>query len=88
MSLMTLIFAPLLLSDNEHPMQKQHCRLLTDTMKSLSPAARTLKWAFCSHTSTFSFSVFTYIYYFDHFWYTPTPTPLSCFLGTFLFTLI
>jgi hypothetical protein len=24
-------------------------------------------WAFCSHTSTFSFSVFTYIYYFDHF---------------------
>ncbi len=26
-----------------------------------------LVWAFCSHTSTFSFSVFTYIYYFDHF---------------------
>ena len=27
MSIMTRIFAPLLLSDNEHPMQKQHCRL-------------------------------------------------------------
>ncbi len=36
MSLMTRIFAPLLLSDNEHPMQKQRCRLSTDTMKSLT----------------------------------------------------
>ncbi len=44
MSLMMLIFAPLLLSDNEHPMQKQHCRLSTDTMKSLSPAAGTPKY--------------------------------------------
>ncbi len=34
---------PLLLSHKEHPMQKQHSRSSIDTMKSLSPAPRTLK---------------------------------------------
>jgi hypothetical protein len=37
------IFAPLLLRCKEPPMHKQHCRSLIDTMKSLSPAALTLK---------------------------------------------
>ena len=54
MSVMKHIFAPILLSDNEHPMQKQHCGLLRDTMKSLCPAERTLKYLIrssnrCSH---------------------------------------
>jgi hypothetical protein len=43
MSVMKHIFAPLLLRCKEPPMHKQHCRLLIDTMKSLSPAALTLK---------------------------------------------
>jgi hypothetical protein len=36
-------FVPLLLRRKEPPMHNRHCRLLIDTMKSLSPAARTLK---------------------------------------------
>jgi hypothetical protein len=36
-------FAPLLVRRKEPPMHNRHCRLLIDTMKSLSPAARTLK---------------------------------------------
>ncbi len=36
-------FAPLLLRRKEPQMHNQHCRLLIDTMKSLSPVARTLK---------------------------------------------
>ncbi len=43
MSVMKLIFAPLLLRCKEPPMHKQHCRSSIDTMKSLSPAALTLK---------------------------------------------
>jgi hypothetical protein len=43
MSPMMHSFVLLLLSDNEHPMQNQHSRLSMDTMKSLSPAAQTLK---------------------------------------------
>ena len=43
MSVMKHIFAPLLLRHKEPPMHKQHCRSLIDTMKSLSPAALTLK---------------------------------------------
>ncbi len=48
MSLMTLIFAPLLLSDNEHPMQKQHCRLSTDNeeLKSSCTDSQILKKVF------------------------------------------
>ncbi len=54
MPLMMHIFAPILLSDNEYPMQKQHCRLSRDTMKSLSSAEWTLKYLIrssnrCSH---------------------------------------
>ncbi len=36
-------FALLLVRCKEPPMHNRHCRLLIDTMKSLSPAARTLK---------------------------------------------
>ena len=36
---------------------------------------------------TYIFLVFLYFYYLNHFLYAPTPTPLSYFLGTFLFTL-
>ena len=36
-------FAPLLLRCKEPPMHNQHCRSLIDTMKSLTPAALTLK---------------------------------------------
>jgi hypothetical protein len=43
MSVMKHIFAPLLLRCKEPPMHKQHCRSSIDTMKSLSPAALTLK---------------------------------------------
>ncbi len=41
-------------------------QLNTSTLQALGDL-RDVFWAFCSHTSTFSFSVFTYIYYFDHF---------------------
>ncbi len=43
MSVMTHSFVPLLLRDKEHPMHNWHTRLSIDTMKTLSPAARTLK---------------------------------------------
>ncbi len=43
MSVMKYIFAPLLLKCKEPPMHKQHCRSSIDTMKSLTPAALTLK---------------------------------------------
>jgi hypothetical protein len=36
-------FDPSLLRDREHPMHQQHSRSSIDTMKSLSPAAQTLK---------------------------------------------
>ena len=43
MSVMKHIFAPLLLRRKEPSMHNQHCRLSIDTMKTLSPGARTLK---------------------------------------------
>ncbi len=43
MSVIIHSFAPLLLRRKEPPMHNRHCRSLIDTMKSLSPAAWTLK---------------------------------------------
>ena len=43
MSVMKRSFVPLLLRGKEHPMHNWHTRSLIDTMKSLSPAAPTLK---------------------------------------------
>ena len=54
MSVMTHSFIPLLIRDKEHPMHKWHARSSIDTLKSLSPAPRTLKplrirYNRCSH---------------------------------------